>query len=118
MVSELYEIVRADKLKVGDRIEWNGMPQLTETIIDIQFENGFVFIDTGNTYMKWSGEMELYRRYTGMSLEVLMRVVDILHSEIASGNANKYFPRETDPIASYIELARRELEQERTNERT
>lgn len=106
---ELWEIVRADELKTGDAIkesarDWN----MTVTQIDV--EDRCVCVDGGPPFRF---KTTVFRRVSDADdPRVLRRALEIAHGEIESINGNKYFPRETDPIGSYLDQARHELESE------
>lgn len=116
MASELWEIVRADELKVGDVATWGSPDDFEEfeikSIKPVFDEDGEATeeIEVGigpNVSIDLGNEENLFRRCTGPSPEVLMRALEIACIDKA----------ETDSqFTEYcIELARRELEQERTD---
>lgn len=97
---ELWEIVRADELKVGDVVAvayWhlNGLDKGD--------------IDTLCGYEKST----IFRRSGGHHPDVLMRVIQNMHSEIRGWNEVGDYPTPTDSIDKYIAEAEAEIAKER-----
>ena len=114
MPSELWEIVRADELKVGDEILTTHGPgsfiasEMIRTIYDSS-----PAIVTLNVIRDLRRNEPVFRRHAGHHPDVLMRVIENMHSEIRGWNEVGDYPSPTDSIDKYIAEAEAEIAKER-----
>ena len=106
MSRELWERVRSDEVRVGDVV--SAFPIRYEMEVKKEILDTWQFDDEDDF---------IYRRIPDADdPRVLRRALEIAHGEIESINGNKYFPRDTDSIESYIDQAIRELKIERSDD--
>lgn len=103
MPGELWEIVRAGELKVGDVVRQS----VKEWPIEIEFMDfgrSCVFVNGSRTYQ---GSEKILRRYTGHHPDVLMRVIKLMMAYIDEEQLQNV------PIEQWIEQAEAEIAKER-----
>jgi hypothetical protein len=101
MPGELWEIVPVEKLKIGDMV----------SACDCEGTNWrHHHVDAFRGTM-----LTLKRRYIGHHPDVLMRVIENMHSEIRGWNEVGDYPSPTDSIDKYIAEAEAEIAKEQND---
>lgn len=114
MAGELWEIVRADELKVGDVAYYRDgdAPMEIEYIRPGPTTLLYRCVNSNNTFWE-DNDAIVFRRHTGHHPDVLMRVIENMHSEIRGWNEVGDYPSPTDSIDKYIAEAESEIAKER-----
>ena len=102
MASELYEMVPGIELQPGDRIRARPTDE----------PDGIVGEQVADVY-RLRPDLKVFRRHTGHHPDVLMRVIQSMHSEIRGWNEVGDYPSPTDSIDKYIAEAEAEIAKER-----
>jgi len=102
MAGELYEMVPGIELQPGDRIRARPTDE----------PDGIVGEQVADVY-RLRPDLKVFRRHTGHHPDVLMRVIENMHSEIRGWNEVGDYPSPTDSIDKYIAEAEAEIAKER-----
>ena len=102
MASELYEMVPGIELQPGDRIRARPTDE----------PDGIVGEQVADVY-RLRPDLKVFRRHTGHHPDVLMRVIENMHSEIRGWNEVGDYPSPTDSIDKYIAEAEAEIAKDR-----
>ena len=102
MAGELYEMVPGIELQPGDRIRARPTDE----------PDGIVGEQVADVY-RLRPDLKVFRRHTGHHPDVLMRVIENMHSEIRGWNEAGDYPSPTDSIDKYIAEAEAEIAKER-----
>lgn len=107
MPNELWEIVRADELKMGDTIIPLGEGGMDKGVVEKVDDHGNAFYEReGFSGCVLGSQGRALRRYSGPSPEVLMRAMRLMH--FALYDENLHVPMAGDP-QNYIRQAEAEI---------
>ena len=104
MAGELYEMVPGIELQPGDRIRARPTDE----------PDGIVGEQVADVY-RLRPDLKVFRRHTGHHPDVLMRVIQNMHSEIRGWNEVGDYPSPTDSIDKYIAEAEAEIAKEQND---
>ena len=111
MASELWEIARAEELRVGDfcKIFYGGLMLEARKIEGVQkYDDGNVSVyDFDGASVMFDGERTVLRRYTGIDPDVLMMAIKLMMAYIDEENLQNV------PIEEWIKQAEAEIAKER-----